>query len=128
MSCQANIEAIENVARECTSSGSARERDVLARDVLARDVLARECTSFGSGSALRELGAGMPDPNAEVLPEVSLATKAPRAVYNKDDISSEEEDGEWEAPLIDNPACKPPGGCGEWTPPKISNPDYKGKW
>jgi calnexin len=40
----------------------------------------------------------------------------------------EEEDGEWEAPLVDNPACKPPGGCGEWKPAEISNPAYKGKW
>jgi len=39
----------------------------------------------------------------------------------------EEEDGEWEAPIIDNPACEA-AGCGEWTAPQISNPDYKGKW
>jgi len=38
----------------------------------------------------------------------------------------EEEDGEWEAPKIDNPACKT--GCGKWTPPMIPNPEYKGKW
>lgn len=37
-----------------------------------------------------------------------------------------EDDGEWEAPLVDNPACSV--GCGEWKPPVIANPAYKGKW
>eukprot|EP00747_Dinoflagellata_sp_TGD_P114733 gnl/TRDRNA2_/TRDRNA2_171993_c3_seq10.p1 gnl/TRDRNA2_/TRDRNA2_171993_c3~~gnl/TRDRNA2_/TRDRNA2_171993_c3_seq10.p1 ORF type:complete len:396 (+),score=124.03 gnl/TRDRNA2_/TRDRNA2_171993_c3_seq10:384-1571(+) len=37
-----------------------------------------------------------------------------------------EEDGDWEAPIIDNPACKV--GCGKWEPPMIANPKYKGKW
>jgi calreticulin len=35
----------------------------------------------------------------------------------------EEEDGEWEAPMIDNPEYK-----GEWKPRQIDNPDYKGPW
>jgi len=34
-----------------------------------------------------------------------------------------EEDGEWEPPLIDNPAYK-----GAWHAPMIDNPDYKGEW
>merc|ERR1711879_1120889 len=34
-----------------------------------------------------------------------------------------EEDGEWEAPMIDNPAFK-----GEWMVKRISNPAYKGIW
>ena len=38
----------------------------------------------------------------------------------------DEEDGEWETPMVDNPDCKV--GCGKWHPPTISNPDYKGKW
>lgn len=37
-----------------------------------------------------------------------------------------EEDGDWEAPTIENPACKI--GCGKWEAPKIDNPKYKGKW
>lgn len=37
-------------------------------------------------------------------------------------------DGEWEAPLIPNPACQDVPGCGKWTPPPIENPNYKGKW
>jgi len=32
-------------------------------------------------------------------------------------------DGEWEAPMIDNPEYK-----GEWTPKQIDNPNYKGEW
>ena len=35
----------------------------------------------------------------------------------------DEDDGEWEAPMIDNPEFK-----GEWKPKMIDNPDYKGKW
>jgi len=34
-----------------------------------------------------------------------------------------EEDGEWEAPMIDNPAYK-----GDWSVKRISNPAYKGVW
>merc|ERR1711957_1090782 len=37
-----------------------------------------------------------------------------------------EDDGEWEAPPVDNPACSV--GCGEWKPAVIANPAYKGKW
>ncbi|KAM8765735.1 calmegin isoform 2-T2 [Rhynchonycteris naso] len=39
---------------------------------------------------------------------------------------NEDMDGEWEAPLISNPACEI--GCGEWNPPMIDNPKYKGVW
>ena len=35
----------------------------------------------------------------------------------------DEMDGEWEAPMIDNPDYK-----GEWKAPQIDNPAYKGKW
>lgn len=35
----------------------------------------------------------------------------------------EEMDGEWEAPMINNPEYK-----GEWQAKKIDNPDYKGTW
>jgi len=41
----------------------------------------------------------------------------------KPDDWDEEEDGEWEAPQIDNPDFK-----GEWKPKRISNPAYKGVW
>ncbi|EAL71702.1 hypothetical protein DDB_G0271144 [Dictyostelium discoideum AX4] len=40
---------------------------------------------------------------------------------------NEEDDGEWEAPSIENPKCAS-GQCGEWVIPTIANPLYKGKW
>jgi len=43
---------------------------------------------------------------------------------------SDEDDGDYLAPEIANPACAAPGvaGCGPWTPPSIPNPAYKGPW
>merc|ERR1712113_66144 len=41
----------------------------------------------------------------------------------KPDDWDDEEDGEWEPPMKDNPAFK-----GEWTVKRISNPAYKGFW
>ncbi|CAF4714521.1 unnamed protein product, partial [Rotaria magnacalcarata] len=40
----------------------------------------------------------------------------------------DEIDGTWEAPRIDNPACKDIAGCGPWTAPMVPNPAYKGIW
>ena len=47
----------------------------------------------------------------------------PDPAATKPDDWDDEADGEWEAPLIDNPAFK-----GEWKAKKIANPDYKGPW
>mmetsp|Transcript_75374 Transcript_75374/g.119005 ORF Transcript_75374/g.119005 Transcript_75374/m.119005 type:complete len:391 (+) Transcript_75374:58-1230(+) len=41
----------------------------------------------------------------------------------KPDDWDDDEDGEWEAPMKDNPAFK-----GEWVAKRISNPAYKGFW
>merc|ERR1719506_2910681 len=41
----------------------------------------------------------------------------------KPDDWDDEEDGEWEAPMIDNPDYH-----GEWSVKRISNPAYKGFW
>merc|ERR1712154_709523 len=41
----------------------------------------------------------------------------------KPDDWDDEEDGEWEAPMKDNPAYK-----GDWYVKRISNPAYKGVW
>merc|ERR1740138_1133334 len=41
----------------------------------------------------------------------------------KPDDWDDEEDGEWEAPMKDNPDFK-----GEWKAKRISNPEYKGVW
>merc|ERR1712107_549696 len=45
------------------------------------------------------------------------------AEAKKPDDWDDEEDGEWEAPMKDNPAYK-----GEWYVKRISNPAYKGVW
>ncbi|OWF46265.1 calnexin-like isoform X2 [Mizuhopecten yessoensis] len=37
-------------------------------------------------------------------------------------------DGDWEAPLINNPLCQNAPGCGKWEKPSVKNPKYKGKW
>ncbi|XP_011311869.1 calreticulin [Fopius arisanus] len=42
---------------------------------------------------------------------------------NKPEDWDEEMDGEWEAPMVDNPDFK-----GEWKPKQIDNPNYKGPW
>merc|ERR1711977_616919 len=45
------------------------------------------------------------------------------AAAKKPDDWDDEEDGEWEPPMIDNPAYK-----GDWSVKRISNPAYKGFW
>merc|ERR1719327_2621051 len=45
------------------------------------------------------------------------------AAAKKPDDWDDEEDGEWEPPMIDNPEFK-----GEWSVKRISNPAYKGFW
>merc|ERR1712125_223833 len=45
------------------------------------------------------------------------------AAAKKPDDWDDEEDGEWEAPMKDNPEFK-----GEWYGKRISNPAYKGFW
>merc|ERR1712242_308705 len=45
------------------------------------------------------------------------------AEAKKPDDWDDEEDGDWEAPMKDNPAYK-----GDWTAKRISNPAYKGFW
>lgn len=41
----------------------------------------------------------------------------------KPDDWDDEEDGEWEPPMVKNPDFK-----GKWKPKMIANPDYKGPW
>lgn len=47
----------------------------------------------------------------------------PDADATKPEDWSDEDDGEWEPPVIPNPEYK-----GEWKQKMIANPDYKGKW
>jgi len=66
----------------------------------------------------------IPDPSAtkpEGWDKTPKKIKDPEASRPEDWDS--ELDGEWEAPLIDNPDYK-----GEWKAPLIPNPDYKGEW
>jgi len=55
----------------------------------------------------------------------------PFTVPDPDSVKPEEwddqEDGDWIAPIIQNPKCAD-AGCGEWKRPNKLNPHYKGKW
>jgi calreticulin len=53
--------------------------------------------------------------------DVPATIEDPEAV--KPDDWDDEDDGEWEAPTIDNPEYK-----GEWKAKQIANPEYKGEW
>jgi len=66
----------------------------------------------------------IPDP-AEKKPEGydDIAKQIPDPEAAKPDDWDDEDDGEWEAPQIDNPEFK-----GEWVHPMIENPAYKGEW
>ena len=66
----------------------------------------------------------IPDPE-DVKPEGydDLPKKILDPDAEKPDDWDDEDDGEWEAPEIDNPDYK-----GPWKQKKIDNPDYKGEW
>jgi len=66
----------------------------------------------------------IPDPES-VKPEGydDIPAEIPDPDAETPDDWDEEEDGEWEPPMIDNPEYK-----GEWKAPMIDNPDYKGPW
>lgn len=66
----------------------------------------------------------IPDPT-DVKPEGydSIPAQIVDPEAKKPDDWNDSEDGEWEAPMIDNPAYK-----GEWKPKMIDNPAYKGEW
>ena len=52
-----------------------------------------------------------------------IAKEIPDADASKPDDWDDEEDGEWEAPMVPNPEYK-----GAWKPKMIPNPEYKGEW
>jgi len=52
-----------------------------------------------------------------------IAKEIPDPDAKKPDDWDDEEDGEWEPPMIDNPEYK-----GPWKPRMIENPDYQGEW
>mmetsp|Transcript_7951 Transcript_7951/g.10433 ORF Transcript_7951/g.10433 Transcript_7951/m.10433 type:complete len:410 (-) Transcript_7951:266-1495(-) len=68
--------------------------------------------------------AKMPDPEDkkpagydDITPEIADPDATKPADWD------DEDDGEWEAPMLDNPEFQ-----GEWKPTMIDNPDYQGKW
>ncbi|CAM9114397.1 unnamed protein product [Choristocarpus tenellus] len=66
----------------------------------------------------------IPDPE-DFKPEGydDIPSEIPDPAAEKPEDWDEEEDGEWEPPMIRNPEYK-----GEWKPRMIANPDYKGSW
>ena len=66
----------------------------------------------------------IPDPD-DVKPEGydDIPSEIADPDATKPDDWDDEDDGEWEPPMIDNPDYK-----GEWKPKMIDNPDYKGPW
>jgi len=63
------------------------------------------------------------DPDATKPEEWDQPEHIPDPDATQPEDWDDEMDGEWEAPMIDNPEYK-----GEWKAPQIDNPDYKGKW
>merc|ERR1712060_826874 len=55
--------------------------------------------------------------------EILKAKEISDPADKKPDDWDDEEDGEWEAPMKDNPEYK-----GDWNGKRISNPEYKGVW
>lgn len=66
----------------------------------------------------------IPDPE-DVKPEGydDIPAQIPDPEASMPDDWEEEDDGEWEPPVIDNPDYK-----GPWKTKMIDNPDYKGEW
>lgn len=66
----------------------------------------------------------IPDPES-VKPEGydDIPAEIPDPTATKPDDWDDEDDGEWEAPMNDNPDYE-----GPWSPKMMPNPDYKGPW
>lgn len=66
----------------------------------------------------------IPDPDdVKSVDYDDIPAEIPDPEATKPEDWDTEEDGEWEAPMIDNPAYK-----GPWKPKMIENPEYKGEW
>merc|ERR1712228_497643 len=65
----------------------------------------------------------IPDPEDKKPDDWSDVSMIDDPEDKKPDDWDDEEDGEWEAPMKDNPAYK-----GDWYGKRISNPAYKGIW
>jgi calreticulin len=69
----------------------------------------------------RKMIADPEDKKPEGWDDIPAEIKDPNA--KKPEDWDDEMDGEWEAPMIDNPDYK-----GEWQPKMIENPKYQGEW
>jgi len=65
----------------------------------------------------------IPDPEDTKPEDWDKPAHIPDAGASKPSDWDDDMDGEWEAPMVDNPEYK-----GEWKPKEIVNPDYKGPW
>lgn len=65
----------------------------------------------------------IPDPSDKKPEDWDKPEHIPDPEATKPEDWDDEMDGEWEAPMIDNPEYK-----GEWKPKQIDNPNYKGPW
>ncbi|CAI9728618.1 calreticulin-like [Octopus vulgaris] len=65
----------------------------------------------------------MDDPDDKKPEDWDQPEHIPDPDAKKPDDWDDDMDGEWEPPMIDNPAYK-----GEWKPKQIDNPNYKGEW
>jgi len=67
--------------------------------------------------------AKMDDPEDKKPEDWDKPELIPDPDAKKPEDWDDEEDGDWEPPMINNPAYK-----GEWKPKQIDNPAYKGEW
>ncbi|XP_057298779.1 calreticulin-like [Hydractinia symbiolongicarpus] len=67
--------------------------------------------------------AKMDDPEDKKPEDYDKPELIPDPDAKKPEDWDDEEDGEWEPPMINNPEYK-----GEWKPKQIDNPAYKGEW
>ncbi|XP_017881883.1 calreticulin [Ceratina calcarata] len=65
----------------------------------------------------------IPDPDDKKPDDWDKPEHIPDPEASKPADWDDEMDGEWEAPMIDNPDYK-----GDWQPKQIDNPNYKGPW
>jgi len=65
----------------------------------------------------------IPDPDDKKPEDWDKPQHIPDPEAKKPEDWDDDMDGEWEAPMIDNPQYK-----GEWKPRQIDNPNYKGPW
>lgn len=69
----------------------------------------------------------IPDMDAK-MPENWLESEPARIQEPRPSAWDDEQDGEWEPNMVENPNCKTVSGCGPWKRPMKQNPAYKGKW